>query len=297
MSEPVTPPVVDPPVVDPAPPVPAPAPVVAVEKPWSEFVSGHPDPAKLEPYKNAKSWAEVYDIQSARLAEAQTALRSRPAPAVATARPADDAPADVWTAWRASQGIPETPDGYALAKPEGIPDTLWNAEEAKAFSEWAHKEGLHPDLVKKLVAFDASRAQQSVSAAQQQQAQQAEQMRLSEAAELGKRFGDRLDPVLKDLQSVTQAMGKDPGIFDPQSDKFWGVEAVQFAVDLLKRVPRGEDGTVRNIGAPAANGAYDKAWAKASMVKGHPDYEARTDPRHPRHAEISRLANEAYALG
>ena len=92
-------------------------------------------------------------------------------------------------------------------------------------------------------------------------------------------------------------MGRDPNVFDPSSDKFWGVEALQFAVDLLKRVPRGEDGTVRNVGAPSANGAYDKAWAKASMVKGHPDYEARTNSRDPRHKDISRLANEAYALG
>ncbi len=270
-------------------------PAAPVDVPWSEFASKHADPGKLEPYKSAKTWTEVYDLQSQRLADAQTALRTRQ-PGLPP-RPAADSPPEVHAAWRTAHGIPETPEGYGLTKPEGLPDELYDANEAAKFAQFAHEKGMAPDLVKDLQKWYVENTQGKVSEIQQQQAQQAEALRLSEAQELGKRFGDKLDGTLKDVQAVAQAMGKEPGIFDPASDKFWGVEALQFAVDLLKRVPRGEDGTVRNVGAPSTNGAYDKTWAKASMVKGHPDYEARTNPRDPRHKEISRLANEAYALG
>jgi hypothetical protein len=223
----------------------APVPAVAaaagpVEVPWSEFAAKHPEPAKLEPYKNAKTWSEVFDLKAQRLAEAQTALRSRP-PGLPP-RPAADAPPEVHTAWRAAHGIPETAEGYGLTKPEGLPDALWDAEEAMSFQQFAHEQGLTPDTVKTLQGWYAQVTQDKVAALQQQQAQQDEQLRQSEAAELGKRFGDKLDAALKDVQTVAQAMGKDPGIFDPASDKFWGVEALQFATDLLKRVPRGEDG-------------------------------------------------------
>jgi hypothetical protein len=265
------------------------------EVPWSEYAAKHPEPSKLEPYKNAKTWSEVFDLKAQRLAEAQTALRSRP-PGLPP-RPAADAPSEAHTAWRAAHGIPETAEGYGLTKPDGLPDELWDAEEAKSFQQFAHEKGLTPDTVKTLQGWYAQVTQDKVAALQQQHAQQDEQLRQSEAAELGKRFGDRLDATLKDVQTVAQAMGKDPGIFDPASDKFWGVEALQFATDLLKRIPRGEDGRVRQLGAPSTNSAYDKAWAKAALNPSHPDYKALNDPKDPRHAELTRLRNEAYALG
>lgn len=286
-----------PPVVAPPAATPPAGAAPPADVPWSEYASKHAEPAKLEPYKNAKTWAEVHDLQEKRLADAQTALRTRQQQPGLPPRPPADAPPEAHTAWRAAHGIPETPDGYALTKPEGIPDAAWDQEGANEFQKWAHEKGLAPDLVKDLAAFDVQRQQRVASNMQQQQAQQAEQLRLSEAQELGKRFGDKLDGTLKDVQAIAQSMGKDPKIFDPASDQFWGVEALQFATDLLKRVPRGEDGTVRNVGAPSQNGAYNKEWAKAAIVKGHPDYEALTNASHPRHAEMTQRRNEAYALG
>lgn len=273
----------------------APVNAAAPEVPWSEYAAKHADPAKIEAYKDAKTWAEVHDLQSRRLADAQTALRTRQ-PGLPP-RPPSDAPPESHTAWRLAHGIPETAEGYGLTRPEGLPDELYDANEMQAFASFAHEKGLSPSLVKDLQSWYVENTQGRLGEMQQQQAKQAEEMRLSEAAELGKRFGDKLDSTLRDVQAITQAMGRDAGIFDPKSDKFWGVEALQFATDLLKRVPRGEDGLVRNVGAPSQSGAYDKAWAKASLSKGHPDHEARTNPRDPRHREISRLANEAYALG
>lgn len=298
MSEIPNPPPVDPgtpavPGVTGAPPS-APA-VPNVPEPWADYVSKAPDPNKLEPYKNAKSATEAFELAQQRLADAQTQLRTR-GPGLPP-RPAADAPPEVHSAWRAAHGIPETPEGYGLTRPESVPEAVWNAEDARAFEKWAHAEGLSPELVKKLQGFDVERMQRMAGTIQQQEAAKAEQMRVSEAAELGKRFGDKLDSQLSDLQSVAQASGRDPGIFNPASDKFWGVEAVSFFGDMLKRIPRGEDGTMRNIGAPSASGAYDKTWAKAALNPSHPDYAALNNPRDPRHAELTRLRHEAYALG
>ena len=53
----------------------APVNAAAPEVPWSEYAAKHADPAKIEAYKDAKTWAEVHDLQSRRLADAQTALR------------------------------------------------------------------------------------------------------------------------------------------------------------------------------------------------------------------------------
>ncbi len=66
------------------------------------------------------------------------------------------------------------------------------------------------------------------------------------------------------LQAVAQTMQAGPGIFDPGSDKIWGVEAVSLFARMLDRVPRGEEGTMRSMGAPTGNGQPDIVWAKDS---------------------------------
>ena len=264
--------------------------------PWSEFAAKYPDPAKLEPYKAAKTWGEVYDMQGKRLAEAQTALRTRPA--ALPERPGADAPPEALSAWRAAHGIPETPEGYQLTKPDDVPDSQWRPGDAEAFSKWAHEEGLSPALVKKLQGFDTERQRAWTAEVQQAQAQEKEALQAAESAELAKRFGANVDPILKDLQEFSASRGKDADIFNPASEKFWGVEAVAYVHDLLSLVKRGEDGTTRRVGTPSAVGAWDKTWAKESMTnRSHPDYEARTNPAHPRHAEINAKAAAAYAAG
>ena len=270
-------------------------PETVVDVPWSEFASKHGEPSKLEPYKAAKTWTDVYNLQSQRLAEAQTALRTRPA--ALPDRPAPDAPAEALSAWRAAHGIPDSPEGYGLTKPDDVPDEQWRPADAESFAKWAHEEGLSPALVKKLQGYDAERQKSWAGEVQQQQAQQHQAMQASEAAELTKRFGANVDPVLKDLQEFSTSRGKDPDIFNPASEKFWGVEAVAYVHDLLGLVKRGEDGTTRKVGTPAALGSYDKTWAKESLKPGHPDHEARTNPAHPRHADIHAKAQAAYAGG
>jgi hypothetical protein len=267
----------------------------AAADPWSDYLSKHAEPTKLEPYRNAKNSLEAFELAQSRLTEAQTALRTRQ-PGL-PGKPAADAPPAVVAAWRTAHGLPETPEGYGLTKPEGVADDLYDADEAAAFAKFAHEQGMAPDTVKALQKWYAENTTGKLGAMQQQQQAQDEALRASEAAQLSKLYGDRLDTTLRDLQAMAQAAGKPQGIFDPASPDFWGVEAVEFAAKIVQIVPRGEDAAVRTMGSPLATGQFDLAWAKASIVPGHSDYEAVTNPRHPRFQELSQLRNLAYAAG
>lgn len=62
--------------------------------------------------------------------------------------PGADAKPEELAAFRQALGVPETPDGYKVTAPEGMP-----AEEVKAFLEAAHKAGYTPAQVNEVIAF------------------------------------------------------------------------------------------------------------------------------------------------
>ena len=43
----------------------------AAADPWSDYLSKHAEPTKLEPYRNAKSSLEAFELAQSRLTEAQ----------------------------------------------------------------------------------------------------------------------------------------------------------------------------------------------------------------------------------
>jgi hypothetical protein len=76
----------------------------AAADPWSDYLSKHAEPTKLEPYRNAKNSLEAFELAQSRLTEAQTALRTRQ-PGL-PGKPAADAPPAVVAAWRTAHGLP-----------------------------------------------------------------------------------------------------------------------------------------------------------------------------------------------
>lgn len=298
------PPVVAPPAGGGAPPAVAPP----VEVPWygqifdsatpgklvDNWHTKAPDPAKYIPYAGAKTVEELLGGYEKRLTDAQTALRAKPVGTLPV-RPAADAPPEHWAAYRQAHGLPETPDGYQLTKPEGLASELWAEPKVKEFAAVAHSLDLKPDQLAGVLDWYHKGVQSEVSAANEQTAAQTAQLRQVESEKLAKAFGNNVDGALKDMQSVVQAMGADPEIFNPQSESFWGPDAAQLFHGLLQRVPRGEGATMANMGAPTATGNYDINWAKAVATKGHPDYEAFANPAHPRHKEVRRLQDIAFA--
>lgn len=262
-----------------------------------------PEPAKWEPYKGAKSLEELLTMAEKRVGDAQAALRSRPAtPAAAAsvaslpARPEPGAAPEAWQAWREAHGLPGKPEDYGITRPDDFPEQLWNDDEAAEFMRFAHERDLSPELVKALAGWQQDRARHFFADRQRHDAESFAKLQADEAAALARLFGPRLDTTLKDLQAIAQATGARPSWFDPRSTDFAGVELVDFFAKLRSRIPRGEDATRRHMGDSRQSPAYDLAWAKVAIRQGHPDYEALTNPKHPQHAELTELRNQAYAV-
>lgn len=253
-----------------------------------------PEPTKWEPYKGAKTLDDLLSTAEKRVADAQTALRAKQAPAALPERPAADAAPEAWKAYREARGLPESPDGYGLARPEDFPEQLWNDSDAKAFAAWAHENDMPPEIVGKVSAWYNSKVRDGYADSQRQEAEQWQALHAQEAEALTKEFGPKLDDTLRRTAEVAEAAGLPKDWMDPKSKAFAGVAVVKMIDSLLKQIPRGEDGTRRNMG-PGEGKIYDKVWAKEALKPGHPDHEAMTNPKHPRHEEVQRLRNLAYA--
>ena len=120
-------------------------------------------------------------------------------------------------------GAPEKPEGYGLVKPEGLPDTQWDAELAKQASEIAFKHAASPELLKELSALQAASVQKAFQAQQQAEKQWFEGqdklirevagkrgMDYDKAAGYAKRFGIRFgvspdNPLFKNASFVLAA--------------------------------------------------------------------------------------------
>jgi len=272
--------------------------ILDAAKPGALIIDWHmkaKEPAKWEPYKGAKTVDELLGLAEKRVTDAQAALRNKPAGNL-PARPEKEATPEAWAAYREAHGLPAKPEDYGITKPDDFPKELWNDTEVTEFAALAHELDLKPDVVKALTTWQQKLARDTFAAHQKAAAESSAALQQSEAAELSKRFGVKLDGTLQELKSTAQASGAPPGLFDPKAPDFLGVHAVTLFAKILERVPRGEDKTRQLFGDSKTAAMYDLAWAKACTAKGHPDYEAITNPKHPRHAELTELRNQAYAL-
>lgn len=144
-APPATPPVETPPATPPASPPPAEPPAFSADLPegWhlklgDEFAN-HTE--TLQRFKNVGDLAKSY-IHARQMKPAFPG--------------ADAAPQDV-AAWRQLAGVPETPEGYAITKPEDFPESLeWSDDRVKQFSELAHKWHVHPGFLKEAMAMDTT---------------------------------------------------------------------------------------------------------------------------------------------
>lgn len=254
-----------------------------------------PDPAKFAPYAGAKSFGEFADIAETRLAEAQTALRNK-ANGGLPQRPAADAAPELWSHYREAHGLPQTPDDYSIEQTKGLAPELWDAPRVGEFKTLAHDLDLPQDKVQKLLDWYHGGLQEQVAGIQKGQAETHQKMVQAEAVQMAALWGDKVNAKLSDMQTMSKAFKGEPDWFNPSSEKFAGVPFAEFMSNVFARLPRGEGSTLPNMGAPTPNGQYDMKWAEAAQVKGHPDYEAMSNPRHPRHQEVHALWNQAIAM-
>lgn len=78
--------------------------------------------------------------------------------------PQDGDGPEVQAAWRKALGVPDAPEGYQLAPPEGFPADRWDKDGEAEFRKTAHELGLPPAHAKKLMDLYAQRQAQAYKA-------------------------------------------------------------------------------------------------------------------------------------
>lgn len=303
--DPVAPAPGDPPVGIPegaapaAPPAaPAPPPAAAPYSPFAIFADGKVNPqfadwAKDEPHliKLAEKYAGAADpakafaqgIRNLQFLAGQKALEPLPA----------DAPDTVKQERRALlnklHGVPESPDGYGLAKPENIPPgVLWPEGSEKKYAEAFHKHGAPPEMVKELMDLHM----QTLVAGEQEVERQVVARREAQLAELRKEHGADLPKVLEQARMGARTLGL-------SDEDAIAISTSAAVVRALARVTAlvAEDKLVAADGQPAAGKGYREQALDIMYNPNNPLNAAYRDLGHPQHEaawkEKSRL-NEMH---
>jgi hypothetical protein len=78
--------------------------------------------------------------------------------------PAPDAKPEDVAAWRTTIGVPETPEGYGLKKPDSLPEGVtWDDAEVASFAKFAHENNLTPAQVQALTAYELKQRETMVA--------------------------------------------------------------------------------------------------------------------------------------
>lgn len=184
---------------------------------------------------------------------------------------AEDPPA-VHAAYRAALGVPEKPEDYALAAPEGIPEGVWNADGAAAFAAEAHKHGLTPAQAQGLAAWWA----QTEAGKAQAAAQGIEADGRPMETHLREEWGAAYDAKVEAAKRAAKDFGASPAILDALEAKVGGAEMLRFFAKLGEAT--GEDRPA-GMGTGRAGGGDPKAELDRLMAPGGPYWQ----PLHPDH--------------
>lgn len=179
-------------------------------------------PVQQEQQQPETSWLSALDEDTRKFAEAQgfkapadpiKRLKDQVAETTrlqqeALRVPKDDAPKEEWDKFYAKLGRPESPDGYQLKLPDGMPKDLpYDEAFAGKFKAWAHETGLPPRAAQALHDRYVSE-QIEIAKAQQERHEQAVAS-ATEALEKawGKQGSETFNTNVALAQRVMQAKG------------------------------------------------------------------------------------------
>ena len=172
---------------------------------------------------------------------------------------------------RKINGAPEKPEGYALAKPEGLPDTMWNADLASHVAKIAHEEGASPKLIQKIAAAQIQAFQKDAEAVKVAEAQwfEGQDKLIREAAgKDGLEYGKA-----KDLaERAGRRLGIDPSNPVMKNASVFGAlmrAAKMMSEDTLISGDTTGTGLSGNVTAESAKKSYDAIMTD----KNNPDYK------------------------
>lgn len=144
-------------------------------------------------------------------AKAYTGLQKKLGTAQQAPTLGDNPSAEEVAAYRKAMGIPEAPDGYALAFPEGVTPSEADTEQLGAFAKFMHDRHIPPAAVKAAFAwYNHSRA-----LAVEAQAAAANEARIEAHIELRKEYGADLKRNLGLADELLEEFPGLAGLIDP----------------------------------------------------------------------------------
>jgi hypothetical protein len=119
---------------------------------------------------------------------ARSKLGERPAP------PGEGATPEQVKAWRELVGVPESPDGYGLKKPEKLPDGVeYNEAMDKEFAAFAHQHNIPPGTVNALREWFYTKTGEGVKAVQEKEDAWYQETIAKQERELRETWGDKTE--------------------------------------------------------------------------------------------------------
>ena len=224
-------------------------------KPDGAFSDGWTAKAFGPDYKGPLSTAKTFGDVNKMLTDAMTAARAKTDGMVKI--PGEKATPEEIAAFHKALGVPEKPEEYGHKLPEGLDEKAVDAAKIGAWKARFKEMGIPKAAAEKLIGdYLADEMNLTKSAAEKQKAEAAAFVE-AEKKELAARFPKIDETVsavkaLANRQGVPESLKKaiTDGGFDPTSDNFRGVEALELMAWAAKAT--GED---RGGGGPGVGGA------------------------------------------
>lgn len=180
-------------------------------------------------------------------------------------------------------GVPEKPDDYAIAAPEGIPAEVWSDDTAKAFQAKAHALGLTPQQAKGLAewyARDAADAMTRYTAGIEPDGRPMDEVLRSE-------WGPQTDRKVDMAKRAASQFG-DEAALKALETKIGGAALVKMFAKIGEAMA--ED-LPAGMGGPRVAAMSPKQEREKLMAPGSPYWS----PLHPDHATTMARVKELFA--
>jgi tellurite resistance protein len=199
-----------------------------------------------------------------------------------------DAP-HAWDRFYNSLGRPEAPDGYDLAPPAGMPEGLYSADMAKAYSEAAHKAGLSAKQAHALHDWFVGLSANAARARDAQQARERDGLETELRIEWGADYGAKLAAARRAARAFS-----DGDTLDKLEQTLGGAAMVRMFANIGEQMT--EDRLIGAGGGDTIAGP-EQAKAEIARIRG----EALKDPKHalndrfhPEHGRIVAKLEKLY---
>lgn len=198
--------------------------------------------------------------------------------------PGENATPEEISAFNRARGVPEKPEDYGLAKPEGEIGKLWSDEAVSAFVKEAHAKGLSKAETQWLIEYQLNQQHQTL----QKDLEEGRKFNEARDAELKSAFGPRVEQEMNDAKRVLLTI-----------DPTFNLEDVQFlpaklVIGLASFAKKMNPDTL--VSQTQFNNRLSPSDMGTDIISNpsNPDYAAYHDATHPQHAAIVKRVLDSF---